>query len=269
MHKFLNVKFKYRAETEYPSIEQALPSINTIDKYTTEKGNPNLKTSLIHKVSANITAVQGLLNCEPYYSFSDNKIIKAIELKSNGMYEFNYFNAEKFNTKGIKGDITIPLFKQTIIIQPDMDFSNSSITHKNITNNVNDWIMNAQLIYISEKLDLIGLLMYQKNLQKFITAQGYNSNGLDFWMVYVQKNFCNKKFTASLGYLLPTNAGLNFNQTQITQAGQYKETSTSDLSVLKNVVTVGLKYNISKGTKVKKTGKEVKDEVERKTKSLF
>lgn len=269
LHKFLNVKFKYRAETEYPSIEQALPSINTIDKYTTEKGNPNLKTSLIHKVSANITAVQGLLTCEPYYNVSDNKIIKAIELNSNNKFEFNYFNAEKYTNKGIKGDITIPLFKQTLIIQSGMDYSNSSITHKNITNNVNDWIMNSQVVYIYEKLDLIGLLMYQKNLQKNITAQGYSSNGLDFWMLYVQKNFCNKKFTASLGYLIPTNAGLNFNQTQITQAGQYKETSISDISVLKNVVTVGLKYNLSTGTKVKKTGKEVKDEIERKTKSLF
>lgn len=268
-HKYLNVKFKYRAATDYPSIEQALPSTHTIDKYTTEKGNPYLETSLTHKVSANITAVQGLLTIEPYYHLSDNKIIRAIEQKSNNKFEFNYFNAEKYTNKGVKGTLAIPLFKQTLIIYSGMDYYNSSITHNNVTNNVNDWIMNSQVIYIYEKLDLMGLLMYQKNLQKNITAQGYSSDGLDFWMIYVQKNFFDKKLTASLGYLIPTNAGLNFNQTQFTQIGQYKETSTSDISVLKNVVTVGLKYNISKGSKVKKSGKEAKDEIERKTKSLF
>jgi len=44
---------------------------------------------------------------------------------------------------------------------------------------------------------------------------------------------------------------------------------TSDVSIAKNVLQVVLKYRLNSGTKVKKTDKDIQQDVEKKTKSLF
>ncbi len=269
LHQYLSIKFKYRTKSEYPTVDQALPFSRINDKYTSEKGNPYLKPENTHNLSMNISAVMGLLTLEPYYSFSNNKIIRAVEPLINGKYEFSYYNAEKFKNKGLKGNLTIPLFKQTFIIQSGFDYHDGTITHNQIDNNVSDWKMNSQMIYIDNKHDMLFLLMYQKNMDKEITGQGYTMQDVDFWLLYVQKTFFNKKLTASVAYLLPTDFGLNHTQVQYTKAGEYEEKSSADLNFIKNILQVSIKYRFSTGKEVKKSDKDVQEDVEKKGKGLF
>ncbi len=269
VHDLLKLKLKYRADSKYPRISQAVPFSHIIDRYTSEQGNPFLKPELTHKISLDVFAVMGALTFEPYYKFSDNKIIRAITAQNNGMYEYNYYNGKDFSEKGIKGNLTIPLLDQSLIIQSGFDYSVSSMSFNDEVNSFDDWTMNSQIVYINEKYDFIGLLTYQKNIKKYITAQGYNNTGLDFWMLYVQKSFMKKRLTVNLGYMLPVNFGVSYEQGIYTEAGVYKENFTNDISLLKNVVMVGIKYRFNKGKDVKKNDKDIKIDIEKNSKGIF
>jgi len=269
LHKYLNIKLKYRSNSDYPTIGQALPFTHVVDPYATETGNPKLEPGVENKLSLEIFALQGALTLEPYYNFSNNKIVRAIKLDNDGIYKYNYYNTEDFLKKGLKAGITIPLFKQSLIIQSNMDFYNSSITFEDKSHNLSDWNSNSMIAYISEKHSFVGALIYQKYLQGYIRAQGSVNTGIDFWMLFVQKGFFNDKLSINLGYVLPTNFGVEYKQTVTENTENYQKVDAIDISLAKNVLMFGISYRFNNGQKVRKNKKDVKFEVERESNRLF
>jgi hypothetical protein len=65
VHKMLDIKLKYRAESEYPSIMQVNPFTQVLDQYSIQTGNPDLRPGLIQTVSALFRGMQGLISVEP------------------------------------------------------------------------------------------------------------------------------------------------------------------------------------------------------------
>jgi hypothetical protein len=269
VHPMLDIKMKYRAESEYPSISQVNPFTQVLDQYTTQKGNPNLSPELTHTVSARIRVMQGLLSVEPYYGFSNNRIFRVVNPLGGNMIEFLYANVGHFTSRGIKGDFTIPLFKQSFIIKTDFDFFNQSITYQERKNAISDWTMNTQFIYIDKKIHTVGGLIYQKNLRKMINAQGYDLGYNDFWLTFVQQPLFKNTLTVMVGYILPVDFLVKYNQGSYTDTGLYTNTSLYNINMLKNMLLVNITYRFNQGKSVRNITKEVKTEKEREAKKLF
>jgi hypothetical protein len=268
-HQMLDIKFKYRAESEYPTINQVTPFTQVLDQYTTQKGNPNLRPELTHTVSARIRVMQGLLSVEPYYGFSDNRINRVVNPLGNNMIEFLFENVGQFNSRGIKGDFTIPLFKQSLIIKTDFDFFHQSITYQERKNAINDWTMNTQFLYIDKKIHTVGGLIYQKGLKKIINAQGYEMGNNDFWLAFIQQPLLKNTLTVMVGYILPVNFLASYQQGSYTDTGLYTTKSLYDITMLKNMMLVNITYRFNQGKSVRNIEKEVKTEKERQAKKIF
>jgi len=267
--KMLDIKLKYRADSEYPTISQVTPFTQVLDQYTSQKGNPNLSPELTHTVSARIRVMQGLFSLEPYYGFSNNRINRVVNPLGGNQIEFLYENVGHFASRGFKGDLTIPLFKQSLIIKTDFDFFNQSITYQERKNTINDWTMNMQLLYIGKKYHSVGGLIYQKGLKKIINAQGYELSNNDFWLMFVQQPLFKNSLTVMLGYILPVNFLASYNQGSYTDTGLYTTASLYDISMLKNMLLVNITYRFNHGKSIRNIEKEVKTEVERKAKKVF
>lgn len=268
-HKSLDIKVKYRASSEYPSIKESTPFTHMIDPYTMEKGNPNLEPELTNSVSVKFRFMNGLLSLEPYYDFSNNKINRTISSLNSNVLEYSFDNVGKYTSQGIKGDITIPLLKQQLIIQSGFDFFKSSITYNEKTNNIKDWAMNTQILYIAKKHNTVAGLNYQKGIKKLITAQGYDYYNTDYWMLFVQQPLLKNKMTIMLGYMLPIDLGVIYEQGSYIDTDIYKASTTYDISMLKNMLSVRLTYRFSKGKETRMIDKDLDLEIEKKSKGLF
>lgn len=237
-HELLAVKLKYRTEISYPNITQVNPFERFVDAYTFETGNQKIKPEVSYTISTQFKILQGLLTLEPYYSFSDNYIARTVAPLNDSMFIFSYDNVGNFANKGIKGNLTIPLFKQSFIIQTGFDFFESSIKYNNKLNKINDVRLNSQCIYIHKKTEAIAGIVLQKNMVKNINAQGYNYNDNDYWLFIAQKPFMKKKLTAMIGYMLPLDLLANYDQGSYTDAGYFKASTHADISVLKKSIHV-------------------------------
>jgi len=268
-HQMVDIKLKYRAESEYPSIRQITPFTQVLDPYTIEIGNPELQPSLIHDLSVRFRFLQGLVSVEPYYGFSNNQINRVATPLDGNIFQYSYENVGHYNGMGIKGDITLPFFKQSLILKTNFDVFSKSITYNERKNTVSDWTMTTQLLYIDKKYNTVAGLNYQKGLFKNINAQGYDYYNNDFWMLLVQQPLFKRSLTVMLAYILPMDFGASYNQGTYTDAGTYKSTGSYDISLLKNIVLINVTYRFNHGKTVKNIEKDVKKEVEKEGKKLF
>ncbi|MCF6364893.1 MAG: TonB-dependent receptor family protein [Bacteroidales bacterium] len=266
--KILDIQLKYRSSSDYPSISEANPFTYVIDQETVSKGNPFLSPAVKHKLSIKLNILKGLASVEPYYHFSENYISQIGTLRNDGIFELTYQNAGRYEHKGIKANLTIP-FGKSLFLQTNTDFYKSKIEFDNNIQKINDWRMNSQLIYVNKKYGSVSGLIFQNNLSKYITAQGYNMWNNDFWGLFVQQPFFKKKLNVMLLYMLPLELGMDYYQGSYTETANYSELKTQDMSLLKNVLLLRVSFRMNKGQSVRKTEKEVKEEKEKSTKKLF
>jgi len=265
--QMLNLKLKYRAASAYPSMEQTNPFTYTIDQQSIKTGNPKLRPEVTHKISLQANILGGLASLEPYFHFSNNYITETGFLKNDSIFEYGYSNMGKYKNYGLQSNITIP-FGKSVFLQTTLNWYNSSITFNSKTNDIKNFALSEQLIYTKEKTGFVAGLQYQKNLQKFITAQGYNKGDNDFWIAFVQQPFFKQKLNLTLIYFLPINWGVDFNQGSFIKTANYTETRSNDISFLKNIVMLQASYRFNKGKNINKTEKNVEQENNNKKKFL-
>ncbi|MCD4795016.1 MAG: outer membrane beta-barrel protein [Bacteroidales bacterium] len=266
--KVLDIRLKYRSSSDYPTIDQANPFTYVIDQESVKTGNPYLSPAVIHKASIKLNIMTGLASIEPYYHFSNNYITQIGTLRDDGIFEYAYDNAGEYNHSGIKGSLTIP-FGKSLFLQSNADFYKSSIEYEGSLNELNDWTMNSQLIYVNQKHGTVAGLIYQNNLKKVITAQGYKMWNNDFWALLVQQPFFKKKLNVMFLYILPLNIGADYEQGSYIETSTYNERKIEDLNILKNIFMVQISYRINKGKSIRKTEKDIEQEEEKTSKSLF
>lgn len=206
---------------------------------------------------------------EPYVGYSNNRINRVVNPGEGGIFIFSYDNVGRFDSRGIKGDFTIPLFKQSLIIKSDFDFYRHSITYQEKINIVKDFSLNSQLLYINKKYHTVGGLLYQKGLRKMINAQGYDYGNNDFWMVFIQQPFLKQRLTVMMGYILPLDIAARYTQGNYTDTGLYTTSNQYDISMLKNMLLVNIVYRFNQGKSVRSIEKEVKKDVERESRKIF
>jgi len=266
--KIIDFKMKYRSASNYPNISQTNPFTYVLDQYSIRTGNPNLRPEVTHKVSLETNILQGLMSIEPYYNFSGNYITEIGTLRTDSIFEYSYSNIGKYKNYGVQANLTIP-FGKSLFLQSNFDLSKSSIEFESITNNVNNFTLSNQLIYVREKSGLVVGFQYQKGLTKYITAQGYNKGNNDYWITFVQQPFFKKKLSLTLVYFTPITWGVDFMQGNYIHTGNYTETRNYDISFLKNIFLVELTYRFNKGKSVIKTEKNIERKSEKSNKGVL
>ncbi|PIP54297.1 MAG: hypothetical protein COX07_06105 [Bacteroidetes bacterium CG23_combo_of_CG06-09_8_20_14_all_32_9] len=266
--KMLNFKAKYRASSNYPNISQTNPYTYIIDQQSVITGNPLLHPEVTNKISLQTTILQGLVQIEPYYHFSNNYITEIGTLRTDSIFEYNYSNAGNYKNYGVEASLTIPSSK-TIFFQSSFDFFKSSVKYNGRINEFNDWSMTTQLIYQNQKSKTVAGFQYQNNLRKYITAQGYNKGDNDFWILFVQQPFFKEKLSIMLLYFTPIAWGVDFYQGSYIKTDTYAESKWYNIDILKNIFMFEISYRFNKGKTVNKKEKEVEQINEKKSKGLF
>lgn len=264
----IDFKLKYRAESTYPNISETNPFTVVIDQQSVTTGNPYLSPSVLHKISLQTNILGGLVTIEPYYHFSNNYITTIGTLRSDSIFEYSYSNVGYYRNYGVEARFTIPLSK-SLFLKSDFDIFKSSIKYADKINELNNWTASSQLIYQNQKSQAVVGLKYQRNLFKYITAQGYSAGDNDYWIIFVQQPFLKNKLNVMLLYFLPINLGVDFNQGSYIKTDTYTETKTNDISFLKNMIMLQISYRFNKGKSVNKTEKNIEQNNEQNKKSVF
>ncbi len=260
--KYKNFKIKYRATSKYPMIIQINPFTEITDKQTFFEGNPELEPFTVHKIYLRSDFFGNKLSIKPYYYFSKNYITKTATLKKDTIVEYSYANVDKFSKTGIKINFTVP-FGKSFSLQSVFDIYRSSINDTYIDNSFFDMITSQQLQYFNEKNKFTITLTYQKFMRKYIKGYGYVKANDDFWLITTQKSFLKQKLNITLGYYLPLNFAVDYNQSYYTEIENYiYERTTYIGDVLKNYLMVTVSYKFGKGKKTIKTNKKIKEEKE-------
>ncbi|NOZ34124.1 MAG: outer membrane beta-barrel protein [Chlorobi bacterium] len=259
--KMLDIRLKYRSSSNYPSVNEANPDTIFIDNETVRTGNPLLEPSVTHKLSVRFNIMHGLASFEPYYHFSNNYISQIGTLQDDGIFQYTYANAGQYKHYGFKVGLTVP-FGKSLFWQNNANFFKSSINYKGEENHIKDWTMSSNLIYVNKKYKTTTGLIYQNNLKKVITAQGYNMWNNDFWGFMVQQPFFKQKLNVMIFYMLPVNIGVDYQQGSYIRTDTYQETNLQDISILKNILMFRITFRLNKGKSIRKTKKEFKQEEE-------
>lgn len=257
-NKNLSLKLKYRSSSDYPTVDETNPFEKVLNPRTVSIGNPNLTPSVTHKISLRISGLQGLISVEPYYHVSNNYIGQTGLLRPDGIFEFTYNNIGFYQEKGIETNFTIP-FSEKWIWQNSLTFYKSSIENNGETNNVKDWKADSNLIFTGIKNDGVIVLNFHRAMGKEISSLGYDRNENDYWLLLYQQPFLKKKLSVMVGYFLPINLGVNFNQDRFIKSNGYEQVNNTDISLLKNMLILKATYRFSKG-KIKKTEKDIEVE---------
>jgi hypothetical protein len=264
----IDFKIKYRSSSNYPNISQTNPFTYMIDQYSVRTGNPYLSPEVTHKISLQTDIMGGLLTLEPYYHFSKNYITEIGTLRQDSIFEYNYSNMGNYKNYGVEARFTVP-FGKSLFMENNFDFFKSSINYSNKNNKLNDWSMSSQLVYVREKEGTVVGFQYQNNLRKYISAQGYNKEDNDFWILFVQQPFFKKKLSVMLLYFTPITWGVDFNQGSYIKTDTYTESRFNDISFLKNMFMLEVSYRFNKGKTVNKKEKEIEQKDEKGTKGIL
>jgi hypothetical protein len=263
-----NIKLKYRAESQYPTISQTDPTEVRSDYFIVQKGNPNIEPTVIHTASIKLNVMGGLLSVEPYYQFSKNYIAPVGYLRSDGIFEYTYGNLGNYQNQGVEVNLTIP-FGQSVIWQNSLDLYKTKMSYQEIKNELTDWSGESQLLYINQKNGLVAGLLYQRSNNKVLSLQGYENQENDFWGLMVQKPFFKKRFNVMMMMFLPIDLGANYEQITYIETPSYKQTSTADINVLKHLFLIKLTYRFHKGKAISTLEKDIEREQAEKKNSIF
>lgn len=254
--KWLNVKLQYRANSNYPTLDQLNPKEIYLDNISVQTGNPNLSPSKIHNYSTKMSVLQGLISVEPYLQNSTNYIAPVGELRADGLYENTFKNLGGFVQKGIKASLTIP-FGETIFFQNSVDIFNSEISYDGNTNKFTDWSGESQLVYINEKHNLVTGVLLQKSNIKVITPQGFNKSENDFWAFLIQKSMFKDKGSIMLLYMMPINLGVDYSFGSTIRTNQYTQVGSTNFDLIKNVIMLEMSYRFQRGKDIKKVNRKI------------
>ncbi len=265
--KKLSLKFMYRSDANYPTIDQTNPFPSQLDPTTISTGNPNLRPSVINKISLRLSIKQGLFSIEPYYHFSNNYISQSGYLRPDGLFEYTYSNIGHFEDMGIQTNFNIH-FGKRFMWQNSFKVYHSKMINNNNENSFYDWYADSQLIFAGLKNNGVVVLNYHRAMGRNINALGYSRNNNDYWLVLVQQPFLKNRLTAMVGYVLPVNWGVNYIQERYVKTNGYEKYTHTNINLLKNLFIIRISYRFNKG-KVIKSAKHIKPEKENQGNGIF
>lgn len=260
--KKMNIKFKYRVSSDYPSIAQTNPFVSQVSPRITSIGNPFLKPSTTHQLSIRFNGFRGLLAFEPYLHYSNNTIATTGELGTDNIFDYRFENADSYQRVGGKLNIKKYFKKVNLLVKSNLEVFQATMESTSGVNTIADWKADANFIYFLPKSGAFVGLKYQHEQTKRISGLGYNKGGIDFWMLLYKQPLFKRKASVMFGYFLPINLGANFNQGAYTSTEGFSMQVHNDVSLVKNMFILEFSYRFNKGKKVKKQIKDIDQESE-------
>ncbi len=256
--KVLDLLLKYRAYNRYTSLSQTNPLEVFVDKQSVRKGNPNLSPAMQHRISLQMKVMQGLFSLEPFYKFSRNNITEVMRIRTDGITEYSYDNNGTYDTYGSRFSLTVPLYKQFLILQNSGKVYYERIEYKKKEHHLTDWELNSQLVFLYNDWGLTTGGMYQRQNSKNINSLGYRMYNNDYWGLFAQKTFFDNRLNIMLAYVLPIEWGAKMYQEEYKETDSYRELAVSHIDVLKNILIFNISFRFNKGkiTKVSKGGND-------------
>jgi hypothetical protein len=261
--KKVNVKFKYRVSSDYPTIAQTNPFVSQLNPRITSTGNPFLKPSTTHQFSLRFNVLRGLLAFEPYLHYSNNVIATIGDLGHDNIFDYRFENVDAYQRMGGKLNFRKYFKKMNFLVKSNIEVFQATMESTSGVNNFVDWKADANLLYIFPKSGAVLGLKYQHEQTKHISGLGYNKGGIDFWMLMYKQPLFKKKASVMFGYFLPMTLGANFNQGAHVETTGFSMQTDNDVSLVKNMFILEFSYRFSKGKKVKKQRKDMDQESER------
>lgn len=265
--KHLNITLKINSDSEYPFAEQINPYEFTIDRFSSEIGNPALNYSTRYTSSIDFNLFNSTLSIAPYYSYTNNFISKTGELE-DGHFRYTYSNLDKLQSLGIKVSTNLTFIPKKMFFNLTASFYNDKSEFNNHTNNIKDFNINSNIMYLSSKHKTLYAVMLKRMNAKSIQAYGYTNNDNDYIGCIIKQPFFKRKMAVTLLYLLPVDSGLDYSMEDYFKYDSFKERTTTNVEMLKNLFMVKVSFSLNKGNEVKSIDK--KDYKERKnTKGFF
>ncbi len=237
-----NLKASYLTNMEYPMLAQLNPASTFIDKYMQYKGNPNLKSNLIHTFSADFN-LWDRMTFTPQMKIAPNMICDLIS--KDGSQFINSFYNIHYKEYSFQLVYDQPIGK-------NLSFSNSvtyyrnSAKYEDTKKNLDGWLWDSELNYMG-KHNLMLQLGYHKSMDKQNKVQGYQMHNFDSWTFSLNRKIFHDKVSLMLMYMLPLKLGVSGLQEKRIQTPVYSENYNIDMKPYRNTLVFRLTYRFHKG----------------------
>ncbi len=265
--KNLNVTLKLNSDSDYPYAEQVSPHSVTIDRLSSVVGNPNLNYSTRYVSSLDFKLFKDILSIEPFYNYTNNYISKSGYLEDDH-FKYSYSNIDSYESFGLNMSTKLTLIPKKMFFNLTATFFNDKTEFGGYNNSLTDFTLNSNVMYLSPKYKTLYAMILKRMNAKKIEAYGYLNNDNDYLGCIIKQPFFNQKIAVTLLYILPVSLGLNYSMNEYFDNNSFKEQTTTNVSMLKNLLMVKVSFNLNKGNEIKSI--EKKDYTEKKmTKGFF
>lgn len=248
-----NLKFAMQKQISHPNIYQLNPTLNTIDPYTTQKGNPYLNPVIRHKASLDYsTTIQNnFISGGVFYEYASNIIETLTVLSDSSSYGKQTQNLGNASYFGIKMLGSLKLHKN-ITVNPLVKFYNIQTSGNELAtlNGIDD----KSALALETGLSAIFLLKHDIALSSIIKfnspishiQERYSEDGLYF--ISLEKTFF-KKLKVGITSAIPFKKEFTY-QRRETAGNNFNEISEDNIIMSTFPIWFKLKYSFNSGKKV-------------------
>ncbi len=118
-NKNLNFTLKLNSQSSYPTSDQISPFETTIDRFSSETGNPELTCSTKYTTSLDVCLLGNKVSVEPYYKYINNFISKVGEINDSS-FVYSYSNIDKYESYGFKCSTNFNLIPKKLLLKDQM-----------------------------------------------------------------------------------------------------------------------------------------------------
>lgn len=251
----LNITITLNSDSKYPYAKQISPYEFTIDRFSSEIGNPTLNFSTQYTSSINFKLFKNKFSIEPYYSYTNNFISKTGEF-GDDYFLYSYSNLDKFESYGIKLSTKLTFIPKKMFFNLTASFYYDKTEFKSHTNSIKDFNINSNIMYLSGKHSTLYAIMLKKMNAKNIQAYGYYNDNNDYLGIVVKQSFFKRRMSVMLLYILPIDLGFNYSMEDYFNYDSFTEHTTTNVGILKNLFMIELSFSLNKGNEVKSIEKK-------------
>ena len=246
----LSVTAKYRAYPGYPDINSLTTFTTQMDTLTWSVGNSRLQSSNYQEAGLDINFLK-YFTVSPFYGFDASNHQQYL-YEENGQF-FQKPVGANFRKLGMNANFTLPIAKK-FFWQNWLQMSETWMSYNGVHNKQFAYMFNSMFIYNMQKWDAMAGAGIQKNITKWATLQGYNTNGNDIPLIMLQKNFFQKKLSCTFIYVPPIKADfIKYSQDELLQTPNYYSFNSAGLKLLNNLMVFQINYHFNAGKQVNVT----------------
>ena len=238
-----NTKLSYLTDIAYPSLYQLSTAQTPIDAQLTQRGNPNLKTSVNHSLSLDFN-FWDRLTFTPSFTYSPQQIEEFIEEQDQGF--LSTFKNTRKKYYALQLVYEQPLGKY-FSLSNSINYFHERIKYQDQKHAINGVLFDSELSYFNPKYVLMMQLGYYRSLEKKIKIQGYQMYNFDAWVFTANKRFLKNKLNVMLSYFLPLKWGVRSKQEKMINAPYYKENYKINLQNYRNTLIFSVSYRFNSG----------------------